>query len=359
MRIFIFPVLLFFILLTHSCITAPKTLMRNDPLIGKKVQTSTREFVNFTTMMDALENHDVIYLSEKHDNPMHHAIQHRIIQDLVNRGRSPVVGFEFFSFHNTPLLLSLMDSKKARHTPETEKQVEIQMRKKLGWDNQSDEMWAYYWDLLTLTRDNGLWAAGLDLSSSQKRRITRKGVENLTPIEKKQIFTTEFSNPVYESHMKSIFKTVHCGMDHGKMTARLYDTWTARNDRMALSIVQLYDAGQTRDSNSQTRGPIVIIMGNGHTEYGLGVINRVKFLNPKISQVNLAMTEIFRDPAGLEDYLVPLELEGFAPVPPADYIWLTQRVSYGDPCQKFKAALEKMKNLPPSGAPKEKPGPKE
>ncbi len=100
MRNVIFPAILLTLLpLAYSCATAPKNLMRNDPLIGKTVQTATRGFVNFTVMMDILESHDVIYLSEKHDNPMHHTIQHRIIQDLVDKGRTPIIGFEFFSFH--------------------------------------------------------------------------------------------------------------------------------------------------------------------------------------------------------------------------------------------------------------------
>lgn len=197
-------------------------------------------------------------------------------------------------------------------------------------------MWSYYWDLLVLAREKELTAAGLDLSSAQKRRITRKGLAGITSIEKKQLFSTDLSNPVYRNHMTSIFKDVHCGMNHGKMADRLYDTWRARNDRMALSIVQLHQSKQVG------QGPVVVIMGNGHTEYGLGVMDRVNRLNPEISQANLAMTEIFREQADLDAYLTPLNLEGYAPAPPADYLWFTQRVSYEDPCLKFRAALKKM-----------------
>ena len=331
--------------LIWSCATAPKKVMRNDPLIGKIVKGDTGEPINYKSLVSTLADHDVIYLSEKHDNPMHHAIQMRIIQELIDQGRSPAVGFEFFSFQDTPLLLNLVDARKKAHTPDMEKKVETRMREKLGWKGQPDKMWSYYWDLLTLAADNQLTPAGLDLSSTQKRRITRKGISGLTPIEKKQLFSTGLSNPAYESYMKSIFKAVHCGMDHGKMTERLYDTWVARNDRMALSIAQLYESlaknqGENKDTKS---GPVVIIMGNGHTESGLGVIDRVRHLNPEISQINLAMMEIFREEADLDDYLAPLELDGFDPVPPADFVWFTQRVSYEDPCKKFKQALDKMK----------------
>jgi uncharacterized iron-regulated protein len=344
MRTFTFLTILLLIPLMYSCATAPKAMMREDPLIGKIMDTTTREPVSFSTLMNRIAQHDVVYLSEKHDNPIHHAIQHRIIQDLIDSGRSPLIGFEFFSMEQTPLLLNLMDSIKAKHTPEMEAAVETRMREKLGWKNQSDEMWAYYWNLLILARDNGLTAAGLDLSSTQKRRITRKGLDNISPIEKRQIFTTNLSDPTYETHMKEIFTAVHCGMGHGKMTSRLYDTWRARNDRMALSITQLHDS-LTEDKPSPTEipGPIVVIMGNGHTEYGLAVIDRVNHLNQDISQLNLAMTEILREPADLDVYMERLDLVGYDPVPPADYLWFTQRVSYEDPCLKFKESLDRMR----------------
>jgi hypothetical protein len=129
------------------------------------------------------------------------------------------------------------------------------------------------------------------------------------------------------------------------MTERLYDTWVARNDRMALSVVELFKAVQAKDHDTKGRrtGPVVIIIGGGHTEYGLGVLDRVQHLKPNITQTNLAIAEIKREPADLAEYLTPLSLEGFEPVPPADFLWFTQRVSYEDPCKKFKTALEKMK----------------
>jgi hypothetical protein len=124
------------------------------------------------------------------------------------------------------------------------------------------------------------------------------------------------------------------------MTTRLYDTWMARNDKMALSISQLYESQSDKKS---PQGPILVIIGGGHTQYGLGVMDRVKAIYPGLSQVNIGLTEITRKPSDLEAYLQPLELEGFEPVPTADYLWFTQRVSYTDPCEEFKAAFKKMK----------------
>jgi uncharacterized iron-regulated protein len=336
----LFHLLLFFVVPTiFACAITPKIPMRQDPLIDKIIP-ATRHPIPFNTLVTNIVDFDVIYLSEKHDNPMHHAIQHRIIQSLVEQKKSPILGFEFFSMDDTPLLLNFSDSGRATHSPKMETAIEQQIRKQLNWDSQSDTMWAYYYDILKLARKNHLLISGLDLSGSQKRRITRKGMKGLTPIEKKLIFSSQFSNEPYAAYMKSLFKEVHCGMGHGKMTSRLYDTWVARNDKMALSISQLYE---TQLYKKGATGPIVVIIGGGHTQYGLGVMDRVRAINPNISQVNIALTEITRTPSELGEYMQPLELEGFDPVLPADYLWFTQRVSYKDPCEEFKAAFEKMK----------------
>ena len=335
-------------ILIMSCTVTPGPVpFRDDPLIGKIINGYTGHTIDFNGLMAGIRDYDVIYLSEKHDNPMHHAIQHRIIRHLVDNGQMPVVAFEFFAMQDTPLLLNFIDSKKAGHPKKFDKALETEMRRKLGWEHQTDTMWAYYWDLLTLARDNGLTAVGLDLASVQKRRITRKGKEGITGIESQQLFSTGLSNSVYKDHMKSIFKRVHCGMGHGGMANKLYDTWVARNDRMALSISQIHNgfpASNVPPETGKTHGPIVVIMGNGHTEYGLGVVDRVTHIAPEITQVNLSLTEIFREPAPLGDYIERLSLEGFPHQPPADYIWFTQRTSYENPCDRFKDVLKRMKS---------------
>jgi len=345
MQRLIYPVLGVVLCLFCGCAAPSKMVMRDDPLIGAIVNGNTGEPVGFAALVDTLGRSDIIYLSEKHNNPMHHAIQHRVIQALIDQGRSPVLGFEFFSYQDTPLLLNLVDAGMKAHPPGMGKKMAWRIRKKLGWGTRSDTMWGYYWDLITLAADNGLPVAGLDLSATQKRRITRKGLDGLSPIELQQLFSTKLSSTAYESYMKSVFVSVHCGMDHGRMTDRLYDTWMARNDRMALSVAELFNAVQTRDRTGAGRktGPVVIIMGAGHTEYGLGVMDRVRHLQPRAAQTNLAITEIAREPADIRHYLAPLDLDGFDPVPPGDYLWFTQRVSYEDPCEKFKTVLKKMK----------------
>ncbi|MCP3873062.1 MAG: ChaN family lipoprotein [Desulfobacteraceae bacterium] len=333
-RLFFIFLTFFILIIIQSCATTKKSMIRKDPLIGKIINTKTNQALGFESLIKDIRNYDVIYLSEKHDNPAHHAIQKKIIQSLINKGLEPSIGFEFFSMDDTPDLLNFIDSGKVAHSKKSQKIIETDLRKKLRWDTQSDTMWSYYLDLLKIAKKESLNVAGIDLSSTLKRRITRKGINGISPIEKEKIFSTGLFNQVYKEYMFSIFKAVHCGMGHGKMQSRLYDTWVARNDKMALSITQL---------NKHSNGPVIIIIGGGHTEYKLGVIDRVNAIDDSIKQTNIALKEISVAPSTLEEYSLPLDLEGFEKMPPASYLWFTQRVSYTDPCEEFKKTLKKMK----------------
>lgn len=318
----------------QSCATKSESVMRSDPLIGKILDTKTGNSIDFQSLIEAVSSTDVIYLSEKHNNPEHHLFQQKVIKSLIEKGQKPTIGFEFFSMDDTPDLLNFIDSGKVTHSKKNEKFIEQDLRRKLGWDTQPDESWKFYFDLLTLAKKEHLNVAGIDLSRSLKKRITRKGINGISPLEKELVFSTELNNDAYKDYMFSIFKAVHCGMGHEKMQSRIYDTWVARNDKMAQSINLLY---------KHYKGPVIIIIGGGHTEHDLGVIDRVKAIDKNITQVNIAMKEISVTPSDISEYLMPLELEGFNRVPPAQYLYFTQRVSYADPCEEFRKSLEKMK----------------
>ncbi len=332
----IYLLLAFFaIAMIQSCVAInTKPIKRDDPLIGKIINTKTNKEIGFESLVKAIAAYDVIYLSEKHDNPEHHNIQKSILLSLIKKGLKPTIGFEFFSMEGTPDLLNFVDSGKVPHSKKVEKIIKADLRKKLRWDTQEDKMWNYYYDLINIAKKENLPVAGIDLSETLKKRITRKGINGITPIEKEQVYSTKLADNIYKDHMYSIFKAVHCGMGNEKMQSRLYDTWVARNDKIALSISQLHNSN---------KGPIVIIIGGGHTEYGLGVINRVKFIDKTIKQVNITLTEISRKTSELSEYMRPLDLKGYKNIPPADFLMFTQRVSYKDPCIEFKKSLEKMR----------------
>lgn len=317
----------------------PIQIKRSDPLIGKIFSAKTAQPIDFDNLIDIIADYDVIYLSEKHDNPDQHIAQEQIIESLTKKlaatNKKPAIGFEFFAMDNTPDLLNFIDAGKIKHSKKIEDIIEKDLRMKLGWRKQSDVMWNYYYHLLKLAQKENLVVAGIDIANTIKKRITKKGIKGITPLEQKQIFSTQLDDRNYKSYMIDIFKAVHCGMGLGKIEKRLYDTWVIRNDKMALSISQMVE---------NTTGPVIVIVGGGHTEYNLGIIDRIHSIDADIRQINIGLTEITKRPTELDQYLTPLDLEGYPSVPRADYLWFFQRTSYDDPCEKFKARMKKKKN---------------
>jgi len=310
---------------------------RNDPLTGKIVASSNQREIVYQELLDRIIDSDVIYLGENHENAEHHQNQMDIIRDLIKAGKKPQLGFEFFSIEQTGYLTTYVRYKQRGLHKLPEEAQELQLRKNLGWQDRQDRDWQFYFGFLKLARTHQLTTFGADLPKGIVRNIARNGVNGLSPVEKSLVQSTGFKNDSYKKLMFGKFKAAHCGYAHKDRQERMYETWLARNDTMARSIVAM-----AAESPEQ---PIVLIVGGGHTEHNMGVVERVKRLRPGIRQLNLGLTEIFRKPAPLEAYFQRETVDGNQFPPPHDYLWFTQRHSYEDPCERFRKHLEMMRNV--------------
>jgi len=315
----------------------PMKIKRDDPLIGKIFNSADQREISYTDLLEKATGSDVIYLGENHENADHHRIQFDAIGDLIKAGKKPQLGFEFFSVEQTSFLMTYVaGNKKSMHGAVSEESMEKRLRQDLGWQNHPDRSWQFYFRFIKLAKTHQLTVFGADLPAGTVRRITANGVDGLTPVEKTLLQPTGFQNPAYKKLMFEKFKANHCGFAREEYQGRMYQTWVARNDAMAGSIVAMVEA--------QPEQPVVVILGGGHTEHNMAVFERVQHLKPAIRQLNLGLTEIFRQPAPLEAYLQKTEIDGQTFDPPHQFLWFTQRYSYEDPCERFKEQLKKMKH---------------
>ena len=276
---------------------------------------------------------ELIYLGEKHDNARQHEIQLQILEALINKGKRPSIGFEFFTIGQTSLLMNftqpsepIMNIKSKDYDPESV------LRQALGWDHRSDEEWSYYFKLIEFARDNQLPAFATDIPWGLSSRITRVGVENLHPTELSLLLDTGLNDSEYEQLMLEEFTNVHCGYRNEEMFRRMYQAWIARNDAIAQSIVN------TLEANPQK--PVVMIIGFGHLRHGMGIPERIAYLRPETKQINFSMIEINLEPSSLESYLPEFEINGRTFKQDFDYIWFTSRKDMEDPCKAFRKQSE-------------------
>lgn len=313
---------------------SPMTVKRDDPLIGKIFASADQSEISYAALLDRATRVGVIYLGENHENADHHRIQLELIRDLIAKGKQPQIGFEFFSVEQTSYLMGYTTGRFPGGHGVSEKNLEVRLRHDLGWQNREDRSWQFYFEFLKLARDRHLTVFGADLAAGTVNRIARTGIDGLTPVEKALLRPTGFDSPPYKELMFEKFKAAHCGFARESHQERMYQTWLARNDTMARSIVAMADASPDQ--------PVVVILGGGHTEHNMGVFERVQHLRPDIRQLNLGLTEIFRESAPLDEYLSTTTIGGQTFLPAYEYLWFTQRFSYEDPCLRFKEQLKRI-----------------
>ena len=126
----------------------------------------------------------------------------------------------------------------------------------------------------------------------------------------------------------------HCEMVPRDKLGGLYDAWRARNRSMALSI---------REAIRKGADGAVFITGAGHADRETGVPPHIEALMPGARQLSLSFAEVEKGeeaPAGYVDRSGAY-----------DALWFTSRHEREDPCEEFKASLEKLRKRRMKGRP--------
>ncbi|WP_165840058.1 ChaN family lipoprotein [Motiliproteus coralliicola] len=305
---------------------------RQDPLIGQIIDAGTQQPLGYPQLLARAAKADVVYLGERHDNAEHHRIQLQILQDLIGRGLQPVLGFEFFDIGQSGYLSQYVSGQASLMSlgPGSKLTPEQRLRRQLDWEKRPDQEWNFYFRLIELAREHQLEIFGADLAPSIKLRLSRTDMEQLTAVERQQLQGEALEQGVYRDFMYRRFTDGHCGWGEEPLLTRLYRTWRERNYRMAASVVAMAD-----DSHA---GPVVMIVGAGHTEHNLGLVNQVAKLRPELNQLNIGLQQISIEPSPLSDYLFDADDPEQALGVRHDLLWFTQRQDYRDICAELNGA---------------------
>jgi uncharacterized iron-regulated protein len=200
----------------------------------------------------------------------------------VTVGRNPAIGFEALSIPQTSDVMNFVSAGSA-HGSSTGQVARL--RSAIAWEDE-DERWQNYGPLLEFARANKLQVAGIDLPRALRQRITRVGMSGLGVVERRQVPDSGFSDAVYETLMHERLNESHCGHAPPSLLSRLYETWVARNDAMALAITDL--------AKERPGRPVVVIVGWGHVANNMGVFERVAAHMPDLRQVNVGFRAVQR-----------------------------------------------------------------
>ncbi|MBF0160938.1 MAG: ChaN family lipoprotein [Magnetococcales bacterium] len=271
------------------------------------------QLLSANALLEKMLDAQVIYLGEQHDNPYHHRLQLAIVEQLIARGKRPVIGFEFFSQAQTGWLMHYTVGKPSAFVLPKATDPGERLRAQLGWETRED--WSHYFPLIQLARQHKLSVFGADLPDGLRVRLTRGGLADLSPIEKASWSPTGFVNEPYRLLMRQHLASSHCGMAPDALLDRLYETWVARNDAMARAITLVHA--------QQTDAPVVMVLGAGHVAHDMGVYERVASLQPAIRQLNLGLQSTLPDDPPLSRYFATVRVGQTEFAPEHPYLWFT------------------------------------
>lgn len=320
------------ILWLTACASLPEPVedIRNtsDPLIGKIVRAEQFKELNESELVSLIATKDVIYLGETHDNAHQHRIQLEIIQKLVGEGLKPTIGFEFFSREQTAYLASFVAAEPVHGQPVSLEQSAKRLRSSLAWGHNRDADWNRLYPILKFAREQGLPVFGADLPAGLRSRTANKGRAGLSAVEKLLVPASDMEDRSYQQLMYSIYTEAHCGWGNEDYMSKLYDTWQARNEAMAQAIVAAH--------SEQPDQPVVVILGGGHIQYGMGTVERVQNRQDSLDQFGIRLLEVASSPIDISEYFAAPDgdLKHFGS--PYDTIWFTERMpERPDPCRVF------------------------
>jgi uncharacterized iron-regulated protein len=294
---------------------------RDDPRVGRILDVAQGSWIDEAALLDALATADFVLLGERHDHPDHHVLQARIVRALVVRGRRPAVAFEMLDAEDAQALAAL-DTMADSTVPARAEAL----RRAVEWDQSGWPDWALYAPVFETALAAALPIVPANLARAELHAIRRGGAAALAPERRAELGLDEPPDPDEFRALADQIREAHCGHAPDAALDRMVEVQRAWNAQLAGTLAA---AGT---SAGVARGA-VLIAGSEHVRRDRGAPRRLTQLAPGARIAALGFLEIDpRDPDALPDASAPF-----------DYLWLTPRVDLEDPCEKYRDALEKLR----------------
>lgn len=256
------------------------------------VDAATGERISEEELMAALRGNKVVYVGERHDSAVDHAVQHTILRRLHRAEPSLAIGMEMFQ---TPFQQPL-DQWSAGLIDETV----------LRRDTEYDERWgfdfSFYRPILEYARNRGIEVVALNAPREVVHAVAKDGVGSLDPRVAAVLPELELDNVEH----RAMFDTEFDIGEHGAEDAveQYYQAQVVWDETMGERVA---------DTLARSDGPakMLVFAGRVHVKHGLGIPDRAAKRGAKPYVVVLPVTD--------EELKSELELAPEARA--ADYYW--------------------------------------
>jgi len=286
-------------------------LGQDHPLTGRIWDIAERRFTGPETLAARLASARFVLLGEKHDNPDHHRLQARVLQALIAAGRRPAVAFEMLTSADAAAL--------SRHLAEAPRDA-AGIGPAVNWSRSGWPDWKYYQPIAEAALEAGLPVVPANIPTAVARAVARGDTAALDPGLVAR-YRLERLPPALEAAMATEIRSSHCGQIPDRLVAGMVAAQRARDAQMAESLL------------TAERNGAVLITGAGHVRTDRGVPASLRLRRPDATVASLAFLEVDRGRAAPAHYA---DL-------PYDYVWFTPGTDDTDPCERFRAPLDRLR----------------
>jgi uncharacterized iron-regulated protein len=229
-----------------------------EELYTKFVDISTKEIIDFDTMIQRLKGIQAVYTGESHTSAEQHKLQLDVITALYKNNKKVAVGFEFLQRPMQPEVDKYSAGKI------TEEELFPTISKTFG------NWYHHYQPMFKFIGKNGMKAVALNVDNALKEKYYQKGWDGLTDDEKKLVAKDiDTSNKAHREYVLAQFGGM---INSGIMTAdkidKLYWKQCVWDETFGESIANYLK--EVNDPEAQ----IVVILGRAHAEYKFNTPNR-------------------------------------------------------------------------------------
>ncbi len=226
--------------------------------VGSYYEATTGKTMPLSEICKSAEKTKWIFVGETHDNPDAHKIQASVINELVKSGRKVVVGMEMF----TRLVQPALDEWSTGLMEEADFIVKSDWKKQWGFD------YTLYKPIFDVVKENKLPLVALNVPRDWVRTISRQGWDALPQEAKDQLPPLFLENKEHRSLFEALI-----GAEHPMGTAAdgMYRGQVLWDEGMADTAIKWMEK-----NGKDPKTIFVVIAGNGHVMYGLGINYRIK-----------------------------------------------------------------------------------
>ncbi len=223
-----------------------------------------------------VKNKRVLFVGEYHDNYAHHISQKKIIQKLHEDGAKVAIGMEMFQRR----FQAVIDDYLAGKIDEKLFLQKSEYFSRWGYD------YKLYKPIMIYAKENNIPIIALNLEKEITKKISRAGLDSLSVEDKKMIpKDLDFSDESYKKRLLDVFNDPeHLAAMPAKYRPNLEYLYQAQilwDETMAESTASYLKSHPERI--------MIVLAGNGHLEYFVGIPARVK------RRVDIPMSVLLQD----------------------------------------------------------------